>query len=396
MKRSVPALILIWLAIVIWSSGCDKNDENTVNSLPKSHDVFPVFYLRIDNGFDKFGIDSMVVTVDPDVGWLETVQSDANGFIGTMASGTYITDIDTIVEIDPDTQEPDTTFDTTTVVIGFLPSNTYTFEFVRANQFDWADSFKAVYAMTVDSVWAVVDAETLDVSKEVDSSIAYDTVLNTLILIDDPADTAGNPPDSIQDLEKQIGYWFDTAFVVTDPLILTSFPPDSIKNITESWGYWYRIDSFYMSIDSANWCDIAIDTIVIDDETTYVEQIEIRIDTFNVDLNQYPTFTIDTIYHYAACPEYPGTQTAIYRTWGWANHDTTIHAVYPDTSKSLLFKPDGTINVVNHVANDTNDAVIYLKDASGERVVNNLQIPITMPPVEVYPQYEIIVRDEGK
>ena len=123
MSRYTPALIVIILVVM---AGCfTDNDKNTINSLPKTHDVYPVFYVKIDNGFNKYGVDSVLLNVVPSIDWESEVYSDTNGFIGTLAAGTYITDIDTVVEIDPVTQEPDTSYDTTSVTYGFLPSSSY-------------------------------------------------------------------------------------------------------------------------------------------------------------------------------------------------------------------------------------------------------------------------------
>jgi hypothetical protein len=393
MRRIVSVLIIIGLLAVFGYSGCDKNDENTVNSLPKYHDIFPVFHLKTDNGYRTYGVGSVLLTVDPDIGWLDSVFTDANGCIATMAAGTYITDIDTTIETDPDTQLPDTTVDTISITFGFAPSQEYTFAFERESAFAWVDSFKAVYAVTVDSTWMVVSAETLEVSVIHDTARPLKTVLDSLAVIDNPDDTIGNQPDSIYDLELLYGYWFDTAFVVVNPDDTVDFPPDSTVVDTQLWGFWNRIDSFFLATDSSEWCDIAIDTIIEDDETTYVEQIEIVIDTQKADLNGYVTYIIDTIYHYAECPDYPAVQDAIYDSSAWSNYDTTIHAVFPDTAKSLIF--GDSILVVNHVTNDTNRASLYLDDGGDNLIpLSNLQIQLTMPPEEVYPFYDIYIKDE--
>ena len=393
MRRVVSVLVIIGLLAVFGYSGCDKNDENIINSLPKYHDVFPVFHLKTDNGYRTYGVDSILLTVDPAIGWLDSVFTDANGCIATMAAGTYITDIDTTIETDPDTQLPDTTIDTTSIVFGFAPSQEYIFAFERENEFTWVDSFKAVYAVTIDSTWMMINAETLEVSVVHDTTRALETVLDSVAVIDNPDDTIGNQPDSIYDLGLLYGYWFDTAFVVVNPDDTIDFPPDSTVVDTQLWGFWNRIDSFFLATDSSEWCDIAIDTIIVGTETTYVEQIEIVIDTLKADLNGYVTYIIDTIYHYADCPDYPGIRDAIYDFSAWGSYDTTIHAVFPDTTKSLIF--GDSVLVVNHVTNDTNRASLYLDDGRGTLIpLDNLQLQLTTPPEEVYPFYDIYIKDE--
>lgn len=378
MKRFVPALALI---LIIMAAGCTNNDENTVNSLPKTHDVFPIFYVKIDNGYVKYGVDSLKLNVEPDIGWESDVYSDTNGFVGTMAAGTYITRIDTIVEIDPDTQLPDTTIDTLSVTYPFQPSATYTFRFTRENDFNWDDSFRAIYAMTIDSIWTVIEAETLSVSTEIDDTRAFDTIIELMRLINEPSDTAGNPPDSISDIDIPVGYWFDTAFALTNPQIEEEFPPDSLSTRTEPWGFWFKVDSFFKATDSILYCD--------------VDSIVERKDTFTVDANGFVIWSVDTVYYFAPCAGYPQLQTKIYRSWGWNDYDTTIHAIMPDTAKSLVFEPDGTIRIINHVTGANHAANLYLQSESGLQAIDSLTLKLTMPPVEVYPFYEILIKDEG-
>jgi len=147
MRRIVAALIVAGLALIL-TAGC-SNDENTVNSIPKYHNVYPVFHLKIDNGHRQFGIDSVLLTPTPSIGWLGPVYSDRNGFIGTSAAGTFITDIDTSFVDDSMVVE------TSKVVFGFQPGARYKFKFDRQEPFiGWILSERSM-PVTVDSLWVL-------------------------------------------------------------------------------------------------------------------------------------------------------------------------------------------------------------------------------------------------
>ncbi|MDD4051630.1 MAG: hypothetical protein PHR28_07015 [candidate division Zixibacteria bacterium] len=151
MRLFTTALAVIALVMAV---GCDKNDENSLNPSPKTHTVYPAFHVSIQNGFKTFAVDSAQLTATPSVNWPATVYTDLEGFVGTLAAGTFIVSIDTTVN------GSDTLIDTTATTVGFVPGQEYTFNFSRPEPFAWTDTFRVTYATTFDSAWKVISVVT--------------------------------------------------------------------------------------------------------------------------------------------------------------------------------------------------------------------------------------------
>jgi len=389
MRVVVSALVILAVAVII---GCD-NDDNTVDPIPKFHKVYPVFHLKIDNDFREFGVESTLVTVTPDVGWLSPVYTDAQGFLGTMAAGTYITSIDTTYNVDDSL-----VVETTSVIFGFDPSQTYTFDFSRTEPFVWRDSFRAVYATTIDSEWVQLSSDTIFTTPRIDPTRPIDTVLYNVRM--NPPPTVTPPPDVLFDQPLLYGWWFDTAFVVIDSAATASFPPDSFTYDTIEWGYWYRVDTFFLMPDSALWCDLV--------ETRIVEE------TLK-DIYQNPLIVIDTIYIYGNCdPVIDSLKRRIYADWQWgtiANNgqpiavfDTTIHFTFPDTAKALEIDQQGLTIYTLDISPDSLDTTfvdtsavdMFFIQNGDTTMVNNLTIELTMPPVEVFPAHKFLIKQRDQ
>ncbi len=385
MKRVVAALAILTVLVAV---GCNKNDENTINSLPKSHLAFPAFHLQVDNGYETFGIDSVLLTVSPSVGWREPVYSNSDGYIGALPAGTYITGIDTIVRVN------DTVIDTTSIVMGFTPGQAYTFTFERNMAFEWGDVFKAVFARTVDSSWSRLTVDTEKVCLLLDPNRPPQLATDSTAIITNPDDTVGNSP--LQVLRQPIlyGFWFDSAFVIPgfDTASTAVYPADSLKIDTLLWGYWMHVDSFYLSGDTATWCDsIGTDTTVRVVQDYYNQPLYIR--------------TVKTLY--SCSPDDTekvnpvNVRNRIYRTFGWTGFDTIKHFSFPDTTKGLIFTPSGisiyTWNVTgSDTISDTMPVQVYLIDglAGDTTIINTLQFQAIMPTSEEYkfPDYKLLIR----
>lgn len=445
MKSVLAVLVILSLVVV----GCDSNDENTVNPIEKHHAVYPVFHLEIDNNYQTFGVSGVKIKVDPSIGKFTTYElysdilvidtteiyagtdsaetiydtiispayTDINGYLGTLAYGSFITDIDTTVKTDPGTGKVDTLVDTSSVVFGFEPSQTYTFTFVRDEAFEWTDSFKATYAISIDSTWMRLEQVLDSVSTVPDFGVPLMTVLDSVAIIDDPADTVGNQPDSTYIQTVTFGYWneFDTALIMIDSPMLT-YPPDSTYSEDILWGFWNRVDTTFMGLDESLWCDIAVDTtidtlvidtivdgidttfVVTDTDTTTEFRIEI-VETVHEDLNGNPLIIVDTIIHYTNCdPVIDEPQWVNYDVYGWGAYDTTIHFTFPDTLKSLAIEPS-SISIYNESTATTNTALVTMTTMFGSTVhsttlLDSLTFKLTMPPEEVFPDYRIIIKDE--
>lgn len=386
MRVAVSALIALSVFLVV---GCD-NDKNTVDPIPKYHKVYPVFHVKIDNGYQKFGVDSAQLTVTPSVGWPGPVYTDVNGFLGTLASGTFIDRIDTTIVDDSMVVE------TSYVVFGFEPSQAYTFSFNRGEPFTWLDSFRADYVYTVDSLWLLLSAETLRVSVVPDTNVAPVTVLDSVAVITDPLDTLVKPPSWTEIQELVYGYWFNTRYVIPDPDATQEYPPDSTSYDTLLWGFWNRIDSFFLPADSSFWCDL--DSIIIVEET-----LEDNLGFISI--------VIDSVFVYSNCDVHiDSTRNKIYRHYGWGTYpggdpgegaipsfDTTVHFYFPDTAKGLLFEPDGlSIYLVPDTGQpitDYREATIELRHKGASSNLDSMSVRLTMPPVEVFPDYEIFIRE---
>jgi len=391
MKAVVSALLALSLLLVM---GCE-NDENTVDPILKPFSVYPVFDLKIDNGYQTFGIDSVELTTVPGVGWPGPVYSDQNGFLGTMAEGTFIDRIDTIPDADS------VIIDTLWKVYDFSPLTTYQFNFSRSEPFIWLDSFRADYAFSVESLWVLFAAETLEVTVAPDPERPPETVLYRVEQLSD--DDYDPLPDDTVVQELLYGFWEDTAFVIPNADDTVDFPPDSIYFDTVTWVFWHRIDTFFLPPEPEIWC--SLDSMVI------VE------DTF-LDINGYPNISTDTLYYYGNCdPRIDSIKQKIYRDYGWGvypggdqdetpipSFDTTIHFIFPDTAKRLVFDngalsvevPD-VITVIDSVTSDTTwktvDVTIEFIHDGGSQQLDNMNVELTMPDVEVYPEYEYIIRE---
>jgi hypothetical protein len=391
MRVFVSALVLLAIVIVY---GCESNDNNTVNSIPKYHNVYPVFHVKIDNGYRTFGVDSAQLTVTPEIGWLGPAYTDPNGFLGTMASGTFISKIDTV---DTTIDNIDTTVvDTSYVVFGFTPSQKYTFDFSRSEPFTWRDSFRADFVTTIDSQWLLLSADTTHNTNILDPGHPPESVLYKVVK--NPASTLNPPPNRVETLSVLYGKWFDTLFAVTDSAGTAAFPPDTFIRQNVRWGFWYRVDSFYLPPDPEVWCD----------SMEYVETVDTFITV------TYDTFTVvDTVAQWLECdPHMDTTKVRIYRNYGWGTYasngqpiprlDTTTHFAFLDTAKALDITPSGltiyTLEIspdsLDTVAIDTSGVDIYFIQNGDTTAVNNLIMDLTMPPVEVFPAYRYLLKQQ--
>jgi hypothetical protein len=387
MRRVVAALIVAGLALIL-TMGC-SNDENTVNSIPKYHNVYPVFHLKIDNGRRQFGIDSVLLTPTPDIGWLGPVYSDKNGFIGTLASGTFVTDVDTSFVDDSMVVE------STSVVFGFQPGARYKFKFDRQEPFIWLDSFRAEYAVTVDSLWVRFSVDTIKTTKVLDPD--RPPVRSVQTIRKDYPPTITPPPDSVYMQELLYGWWFDTAFVIANPADTVDFPPDSFFYDTVKWGFWHKVDSFYLPPDSQIWCTL---------DSTHIRK------TIYYDIYNNPMVVIDTLYFYGNCdPRIDTTKNRVYRQFGWGTYpggdstqppipvfDTTIHFTYPDTMKGLIFDGDNMKiftwdEVPGDTLSETLDVDIEFLQNGTSSPLDSLTLDLTMPLEERQPDYRIIIRE---
>lgn len=388
MRVFVSALVLLAIVIVY---GCESNDNNTVNSIPKYHNVYPAFHLKIDNGYRTFGVDSALLTVTPSVGWPGPVYSDMNGFLGTLSSGTFINSIDTTV-IDDTTIQVDTSYD----VYGFTPSQKYTFDFSRSDPFIWRDSFRADFVTTIDSQWLLLTADTTNNTNVLDPGRPPESVLYKVVK--NPASNLNPPPNRVETLSVLYGKWFDTLFAVTDSAGTAAFPPDTFVRQNVRWGFWYRVDSFYLPPDPEVWCD-SMD--YVEKETTFVTPTN---DTFTV---------VDTVVQWFLCDRHMDTtKTRIYRNYGWGTYasngqpiprfDTTAHFTFLDTAKALDITPSGltiyTLEIsadsLDTIAIDTSGVDIYFIQDGDTTMVNNLIMDLTMPPVEVFPAYRYLIKQQ--
>jgi len=389
MKAVVSALLALVVALAI---GC-TNDDNTVNSIPKYHTVYPVFHLKIDNGkYPMFGVDSTLLTVTPSVGWTGLVYTDTNGTMAAISGGTFIDRIDTNMV---DTEQ---VIDTTWITFGFQPDQQYNFTFSRELPFVWNDSFRADYAISVESLWVLFSADTLQVTKAMDPANPPETVLYRVVK--NFSSTVTPKPDDTVFQDLLIGFWFDTGYVIPSLEAVAEFPPDSTRDSTVKWGLWHRVDSFFLPPDSEIWCNL--------------DSISIKLETLT-DQYGFRSIVTESLYHYSQCnPKIDTVQNRIYRHYGWgiypggdhsldpiATFDTTIHFMFPDTSKSLFIANDGlsiqvpiAIDTINHDTTwEQKDVTIEFTYGDSTTTVQNLSFDITMPPEEIHPQYDIIIRE---
>jgi len=381
MRIVITAFVLV---LLLGAVGCDKNDENTINSLPKTHMVFPAFHVEIDNNYQTFGVDSLRLTVTPDIGWESAVYSDEDGFIGTLASGTFPTGVvDTIIT------GSDTIFDTLANVYGFNPAQAYNFSFSRTEPFEWIDSFKTTFVVTADSSWKTLTSEFIKLTKVPDPANPPVVALDRVEIIEDPADTVGDQPDSVYDQTLLYGWWLDSAFVISNPDDTVDYPPDSTYTEDVLWGFWTRVDSFFIPPDSMIWCDIDSIIVIVDTLEDNQGNLQLVVDSVNAYSNCDPAMTI--------------IQNRLYRTKGWADFDTVVHFTFPDTLKGLIVTPTGlSIYTWNDtgsgIISDTMPAKIWLIDAvDGDTTdITDLDFDLTMPANEErsQPDYKILIKNE--
>ncbi len=386
--RKVTVLLTILLVLAV---ACDKNDENTVNSIPKSHLTFPVFHMSVDNNYQTFGVDSVQLTIDPAIGWLESVYTDANGYIGTQDAGTYITSIDTTII------DADTTVDTSSVIFGFSPSQQYKFSFARAESYSWLDTFKIEYSQIIDSLWMVLNVDTqlvLQTPISVDPAFSNPDEVRVVYTAFDTLLNIGFDSSVIQ-YRLQVVWDEDTVHVLdpTDTLLL---PPDEVYMDTAYYLFYSTEDSLYLPIDSQAYCDIAIDTVIDGTDTTFNDFfIEIRVEQpAELGGPEFPITIIDTVTRFTNCTgDITSQQTKIYNTWGWGNFDTIPLSTILDTMKELSFT-GSALTIRNTVTDVTTPATVYFIQDGVSTTVDSLVFDLTMPDVEVYPDYEIIIKDE--
>jgi len=375
MRLLATVLAVIGLVLAV---GCDKNDENTLNPTPTTHTVFPAFHVKIENGFKTFSVDSAQLTVTPTVDWRNPVYTDMDGFVGTLAGGTYIVSIDTTYNAD------DTLIDTTAAVVGFIPGVEYTFNFNRPEPFAWSDTFRITYATTFDSAWKVLAVDTESVVRvSPDPDRPPITLIDSIAHIAQISDTTGKGVDSIFRQPVLKGYWSDNIFVIPDfdTASTVAYPPDSLKIDTIIWAYWTRIDSFFLPFDTTYWCDSI--------------GFNVLKDTF-LDFYNNPLYTVDTVPVYGNCDTLVAAKykrTRLYRTKNWANFDTTLHYVFPDTAKELIF--GDTMKIHNMVTDQYKNAVIKLINSltNDTTIITGLSFKEVMPVLEEYryPDYKIII-----
>ncbi len=376
MRLFATVLAVIGLVMAV---GCDKNDKNTLNPTPKTHTVFPAFHVKIENGFKTFAVDSAQLTVTPTVDWRNPVYTDMDGFVGTLAGGTYIVSIDTTVNGN------DTLIDTTAATVGFVPGLEYTFNFSRTQPFSWVDTFRINYATTFDSAWKVLAVDTEVVVKvSPDPDRPAITLIDSIAHIAQISDTTGKGIDSIFRQPVLKGYWSDNVFVIPDfdTASTAIYPPDSMKIDTVIWAYWTRIDSFFLPFDTAYWCDST--GIKLDTKTYF--------DFYNNKL-----FWVDTLPTYSNCDTVvfltKNKRTRIYKAKDWANFDTIKQYAYPDTTKELVF--GDTMKIHNLVTDQYKNAVIKLVNSltNDTTIITGLSFKEIMPVLEEYkyPDYKIII-----
>lgn len=361
MRAVVSTLVVVCLLAIL---GCDSNDENTLNSIPKSHKLNPAFTVAIENNHKTIPGREIQLTVDPSIGWTGEVFTDSNGFVSTLAAGTFVATIDTTIRF-PGTDSSDTVADTTYVTYGFLPSQTYTFGLSRVDPLQWVDTVSLVYARTIDSSWIKGSASEYVILLNMPT---YDTLLfDSVAMILDPADTVGNSPITTLEQELLRGYWFDTAYVITNPADTVNFPPDSTSQVTVLWGFWGDTVTFGHVItpdDSGNYC------------------IDI---TGNGDWMCF--WTLDTV--------------TLQGGGGWGNYDTTNHTL-PDTTKGLILGATD-LSIYNWVlkesgfVGDTVAASLYLIDQTLDdtTIWDSPSFQITMPSSDVkdQPDYKIVIEN---
>jgi hypothetical protein len=158
------------------------------------------------------------------------------------------------------------------------------------------------------------------------------------------------------------------------------------------------VDTFFLLPESALWCDVI--------ETRIVEE------TLRDDYNN-RMIVVDTVYVYGNCdPVIDTVQRRIYNNWDWgtiANNgdplqsfEQTIHFTYPDTLKALEITPQGLTMYALEVSPDsldtayvdTSEVDIYFIDYStgDTSMMNNITFDLTMPPVEIFPAYKVMIR----
>lgn len=420
MRRVVSAFIIIGLLFVI---GCDKNDEDVINSIPKAHLTYPIFKLAFDNGYKTFGVDSALITVNPGIGWLDDVYSNEFGQIPTQSAGTFVTGVDTLVDVIDTTVNPhDTTWihDSSFVNFGFTPSASYSFSFARSDPYVWIDSFRIDYLSDYDSVWKLISADTQFVMTVPDNGISPEVIIDSVALTT-AVDTmdVNKKADSIYIQEVFKAVWLDTTFILSsadDTLVLA---PDSFFTDTLIWGFWNAIDSFFLPFDSGDWCQKREDSSSTPAYDTFftngsVDSIDTNYNQFFVirdsifDINGFLVFTLDTVIEWVNCQDtVDSSQMRIYSDYGWGEFDTTQHFTFPDTTKGMIFRSDAVDVYTWYILPDSSDTISDTTFSATISLITTIgtvadtttlsdltDIPLTMPSVEVYPDFRIMITDD--
>jgi hypothetical protein len=268
-------------------------------------------------------------------------------------------------------------------------------------------------------------SQTDSVTLVLDTARPPESVVDRVKIIESALDTLADPPTSVLEQELMYAVWFSQPHVVTNPDDTLVLPPELVYYDTIVWGFWNRVDSFFMSPDSSNWCEVAIDTII---DTIAIDTIVVGVDTtftvtdadttlndfFVEETEIYDSYgniliIIDTVEHYttncdSAIEEY---EFRTYREKGWGNYVTTPYVHFPDTLKGLKFENGGFVayNVsmdttevdplsIDTIFSDPRTSKMYFIENNVTTEITDLDMNLTMPAVEVFPEYEIIIKDE--
>jgi len=355
------------------------------------------------------------------------IYSDSNGFIGILGSGTYVADIhfwvDTVTyEIDTLAGSiigVDTTYaaDTTSGNHHMTPGQVYNITLVRENDFEYTDYLKIVHSVTIDSLWLLRSADTVLVSVIPDINETPVVVLDSVgIIIGTPSIT----PDSEIYEPAWFGEYNDTAFIalkVTDDTMRDSMNIDddlwsfwkvfydTVYLDSVRWGFWEKTDSFFVAADSAFWCTgDSVHVVEIDTTRTHAG--------FSDDLVR-----ADTTWYYFDCDDTyldeDSMRTVVYNDYIWGiypggdvtqtpkvGYDTTEHFAILDSSKTISLLSNYLVEITNNTSGVTRQANLYLDmysslDPDSFQTLDSLKFNIVIPPKEVYPDFNIIIRDEN-
>jgi|GEM_PF-6941989 len=391
MRAVISTLMVVCLLAVI---GCDSNDENTLNPIPKSHYLNPCFTVKAEApGGDVYGICGALLDVNPSIGWEEPIATNENGFVSTLSAGTLINYLDSTV-LYPGTDSETIVVDTHLTVTRFNPGQTYTFMISLEQPFFW-DSTSAILATSIDSLWSVWHANTERVSVLPDLAVPPDTVIDSVAVTANPY---VNVPDSSFYQLSWYGTREDSIFVllhVTNDTLLDSMRidaelwnfwranTDAIYLDSVDWGFWYRIDTTFYPSDSSYWCDLEIH---VDSADTYWSgDIIIWIDTLGMSMA------------YSNCSPYadPESSQVINRPDYHWTYDTTAEYIVYAMNEGLLFSND-LLRIYSY--GDTLPVSLYwINDATHDTTeFFDNQFQITMPASDTIeqPDYEVFIKPE--